>query len=639
MTRGKRMSEQVNFGYLFSSALETSPEQTAVIDQTTHLTFRELNERANQVAWLLDSRGIHKGDRVAILATNDLRYVEIVYGIMRAGAVAVPINIKLNKESIQYILEDSGVSFIFSEECFRPLIEEVKVEVFDLDSHVNGKKKEDYPINTTEEDLCFLLYTSGSTGRPKGCMLTHGGQYWNAGALQSVRGLDETERLLIFAPLYHANALVNVQSTLLSGGSVVILPKVDEQLIFEAIDREKVTFMTAVPAIYKMLLQYYEAHPVADLSSLRFLLCGSSELPEETFQAMAETFGVPVIESYGLSEGGPVVLSGRRNGKHGLQKLPEAEVRIDRTEEIDSTSGIGELWVKSPGVAVGYWNLPAITKERFTEDGWLKTGDLARIFSDGTAEIAGRKDDMISVGGENTYPKEVENILLKNPAVRDVRVLARPHELKGEVPVAAVITQEKEEIAEKDLQNFFIQNGPIYAYPRHVVFLDKLPLSGTGKIDLPSLERIVDKKISQKSRRVKQMGEIAQEIQTTITCSPFNSFLNVEVLNVEEESLTLRLPYQEVFRAGSESRGWYIHGGVIASFIDLIGDYVFVPSVGRPLPTIDLSVDYLRPAAPEDLFAEATIIKKGRSLGWSDIIVKNKEDKVIAIGRGIYSTK
>ncbi|MCJ7842493.1 acyl--CoA ligase [Lederbergia sp. NSJ-179] len=503
-----------NFGELFTEAVKQTPNKIAVIDYEARLTYKELNERSNQVASFLQSLGGKKGDRVSLLLPNDFRFIEIIYGTMKLGAIPVPINIKLPPSIISYILEDSEATILF---CHHSLLDvlhnldlERKVNVIQIggtrrkdiyyyDSLLGGYSTnfETEPVN--DHDTCLLLYTSGSTGKPKGCLLTHGGQYWNAEALCEVRELNSSERLLIFAPLYHANALVNIQSTLFAGGSVVILPKVDATMIFEAIEREQVTFMTAVPAIYKMLLSYYRDNKEHNLSSLRFLLCGSSELAQEVVIELEKQFNVSVLESYGLTEGGPVVFSSRRTNQTGqrpfLEALPGVQVQIVDDETPLATNKIGELWVKSPGVAKGYWKLPKVTAERFTDEGWLKTGDLARIDENGHAYIAGRKDDMISVGGENTYPKEVENVLLKHPSVRDVIVTAIPHHLKGQVPIAVVECRTGHSITEKELQDHFFEHGPVYAYPRHIFFLESLPLAGTGKVDKVLLKQYVDEQL------------------------------------------------------------------------------------------------------------------------------------------------
>ncbi|OJF18263.1 MAG: hypothetical protein A6D91_06745 [Bacillaceae bacterium G1] len=206
-------------------------------------------------------------------------------------------------------------------------------------------------------------------------------------------------------------------------------------------------------------------------------------------------------KAYGLTEGGPQVLVSprkgvRKQGSAGLP-IPGCQVRIVSTDgqERDLPAGeVGELWVKNPGVAKGYWNLPEVTKERITPDGWLKTGDLARLDEDGYGYIVGRKDDMIIIGGENAYPKEIEDILLRHPDVADVCVVAMRHEIKGKVPAAFVVKRPGSTLDEQEVKTFFLQHGPAYAHPRKVIFLEQLPLSGTGKIDKAALAKMLEEK-------------------------------------------------------------------------------------------------------------------------------------------------
>lgn len=504
-----------NFGLLFSDAVKTTPNKIALIGTTYSLTYRELDRRTNQAAHLFRSLGIKKGDRVALLFPNHIKFLEVVYGVMRIGGIPVPINIKLPYESIHYILADSGAKILFYHQSLSKVVNRLRTRSSAIEHFISAndgklnteatnyelllRKQSDRLIVETvaADDLCYLPYTSGSTGFPKGCKLTHGGQYWNADMLRNVREINQDERLLIFAPIYHANAMVNIQSTLLAGGSIVILPRVEAAAIFQAIERYRVTFMTGVPTIYKMLLAYYQDHHDFDLTSLKFVLCGSSALSPETIAALNQNFHVDVLESYGLTEGGPVVFSSRRkNGKGNalMQKLPQGEIKIVQNGKEVLNHTIGELWVKNPGVAAGYWHLPKVDAEKYV-DGWLKTGDLVKVDQDGNAYIVGRKDDMINIGGENAYPKEIENIILQYPGVEDVVVVAIAHALKGQVPAAVIVPKINSKLTEKELQTFFFAHGPAYAYPRRCFFVDHLPLAGTGKVDKAAVNKWVRESI------------------------------------------------------------------------------------------------------------------------------------------------
>jgi acyl-CoA synthetase (AMP-forming)/AMP-acid ligase II len=324
-------------------------------------------------------------------------------------------------------------------------------------------------------------------------LLTHGGQLWNADILRKALLADDTERALIAVPLYHKNAMAGaVKPFLLAGGSLVILPGFDALEVVRAIDRFKVTYLTGVPAMYKMILAEKEALGRHDVSSVRYAVCGSAEVPEELLDEFRRVFGAPIGESYGLTEGGPVPIV---NTRWGLKKrnscglaFPGCDVKlVDEADREVGVDEVGELVTRNPGLAKGYWKLPEATAKKF-RGGWLYTGDLMRRDADGYYYFLGRRDDMINVAGENVYPKEVEDILLQHPNLRDACVVPAPHDVKGEVPIAFVVEREPGRTTEDDVRRFFLERGAPYAHPRKVVFLDALPLGGTGKIDRTGLK-------------------------------------------------------------------------------------------------------------------------------------------------------
>jgi len=230
-------------------------------------------------------------------------------------------------------------------------------------------------------------------------------------------------------------------------------------------------------------------------------MCGSAPVPEELMKAIIERFQCEVVETYGLTEGGANVLTPRwgikKIGSTGLP-VPEVEIRVVHMEDSsrDVAPGeVGELWSRSPANALGYYKQPEVTAERFTPDGWLRTGDLVRRDEQGYVYFIGRKDDMINCGGENIYPKEIETILLSHPAVADVCVVAAPHQIKGQAPVAWVVLHQGRDAVEAEIKDFFLARGPAYAHPRRVFFVDRLPISGTNKIDRKALEQETRKRL------------------------------------------------------------------------------------------------------------------------------------------------
>jgi long-chain acyl-CoA synthetase len=332
-------------------------------------------------------------------------------------------------------------------------------------------------------------YTSGSTGRPKGVLLTHGGQLWNADMVRRIMMFDETDRGLVAVPLYHKNAMASaVKPLLMSGGALVILPGFDAAEVIKAIERHRCTYLTGVPAMFRMILNQKALLAEHDVSSVRWAACGSAMVPPDLLREFQETFHAGISEGYGLTEGGPVVFESprfgpRKVGSAGLP-LPGCEVRVVTAAGRAAGAGeAGELWTRNPGLAGGYYKAPELTAQKFDAQGWLHTGDLVRYDEDGYYYILGRMDDMINVGGENVYPKEVEDTLLLHPAVREAFVVAVPHAIKGEAPVAFVVLHAGAAATAEDLKRFFLERGPAYAHPREVSFIEQAPLGSTGKVD------------------------------------------------------------------------------------------------------------------------------------------------------------
>jgi acyl-CoA synthetase (AMP-forming)/AMP-acid ligase II len=498
-----------NLGYLFDSALALTPSKAAVLQGDTVLTFAELDARANRMANVLAGLGVGAGDRVALLFNNDFRFLETLFGAMRLGAVAVPLNIRMGDEALRYVAEDSEAHVLVASAALAergralasriPAIKELIADgpaaedVLAYEPALASASPTLPRRATAFDEVCMQPYTSGSTGKPKGVLLTHGGQIWNTDIMRKALMADDTERALIAVPLYHKNAVVGaVKPFLIAGGSLVILPGFDAPEVIRAIDRYEVTYLTGVPAMYKMILAEKDALARHDVSSVRFAMCGSAEVPEELLEEFGRVFGAPIAESYGLTEGGPVPIV---NTRWGLKKrgscglaFPGCDVRlVDGAGAEVGVDEVGELVTRNPGLAKGYWKLPEATARKF-RDGWLATGDLMRRDADGYYYFVGRRDDMINVSGENVYPKEVEDILLQHPNLRDACVVPAPHGVKGEVPVAFVVAREAGLSSEDDVRKFFLERGAPYAHPRRVVFLDALPLGGTGKVDRGALK-------------------------------------------------------------------------------------------------------------------------------------------------------
>ncbi len=507
-----------NVGYIFDAPLKLAPAQPAVLQDETVLTFEELDARCNQMANTLWQLGVRAGDRVALMFSNDYRFLESLFGPMRLGAVAVPLNTRMGDYALAYVIEDSEAKVLIANaemaDRARALCESLPgvKHIVAAGAKMDGALEYEAALQaasssldrrpTEPSEICMQPYTSGSTGKPKGVLLTHGGQIWNADMMRKAILVDDTERALVAVPLFHKNAMAAaVKPFLIGGGSLVILPGFNALQVIEAIEKYRITYMTGVPAMYKMILAEKEALARHDVSSIRYAKCGSAEVPEDLLDEFRRVFGAPIAEGYGLTEGGPVPLT---NTRWGLKKrgscgraFPGCEVKIVSTEDGFTELGpneTGEFVTRNPGLARGYWKLPEATAQKF-RDGWLYTGDLLRRDEDGYYFFIGRKDDMINVAGENVYPKEVEDILMRHPNVADACVVPALHQIKGAVPVAFIVERKKEATTEEELKQFFLKHGAPYAHPRRVYFFDSMPLGGTGKIDRSALKRLAQERM------------------------------------------------------------------------------------------------------------------------------------------------
>lgn len=512
-----------NLGYIFQDAVKLSPQGIALLQADRSLTFAEFDERCSRVANGLLNLGVKPGDRVGFLFSNDFRFLECMFGCMRIRAIAIPMNAKSTDETLGHVLTDSAASVFIVGREFVPRIgtlsagrTNVRTIIADRDpsgAHVDydeflsqsSPALERYP--TAFEDICMLPYTSGSTGKPKGVLLTHGGQLWNAEVMRKASMLDPTERALIAVPLFHKNAMMTVKAFLIAGASLTILPTFDPRAAISAIEKWRVTYLTGVPAMYKLILNERELLAAHDVSSIRYATCGSAEVPADLLEEFRRVFRAPISESYGLTEGGPIPLVNMRwgmkkRGSCGIE-FPGSDVKLvaeDGVTEV-GTNETGELITRNPGLARGYWNLPEVTAQKF-RNGWLYTGDLMRRDEDGFYFFLGRKDDVINVAGEKVHPKEIEDLLLRHPNIRDACVVPGPHELKGVVPVAFVCERSPDATTEEEIRGFCLKNGAAFAHPRRVIFLDALPLGPTGKVDRNNLkQRAHELNISSESPR------------------------------------------------------------------------------------------------------------------------------------------
>ena len=508
-------NRSANLGYFFSAAVERSPDKTAIYDLyggvERQVSYALLDERADRVAGLLHGLGIRVGDRVGMIVGNRSEFLEFFFGALRTGAIPVPINTRLARETLKFILEDAECRAVFVEPAVHPAAIEVAQDAgivhrittepviapgwLDYASARNASPRFDSPPLLAPDAQAFQPYTSGSTGLPKGAMMSHSGMLWYVDYNQRYWPTSSESRGMIALPLFHKNAMRGtVKPALHAGASFVLMPGYDPKGYLEALAKYRCTYSRGVAAVFTMLLQQRELIAALDLSALKGLTIGSAvvtpELMDEVERALP---GVKVGESYGLTEGGSpfrVPLDGRPvpRGSAGVL-APEMGVRLTDEQGVEqdlATPGAieGELWLKSPYNCMGYHKRPEATREKLV-DGWLRTGDVVRRDAEGFFYFKSRMDDMFSCGGENIYPKEVEDLLFRHPAVANAVVVPVPHAVKGWVPAAMVVLNRGAHADAEQIRQFCLEHGPKYAHPRlvQIVAEAELPLNGAGKID------------------------------------------------------------------------------------------------------------------------------------------------------------
>ncbi|MBN1105104.1 MAG: AMP-binding protein, partial [Deltaproteobacteria bacterium] len=454
----------MNVGYLLSNSAAKFPRQEAVIADQGRLTFAQFDLRAGQLAGALVGASLRRGERVALLFHNGAPFVETYFGLIRVGLVATPVNFRFVGEEIAYILNDSGASALFHGPEFGAVVEEVRDRCpalrfvvcpggapgsLDYEEFLNGGEVLEVDPTVTESDQCQLMYTSGTTGRPKGAVISHGNVLWNL--VNTILGREDRpgQVSIIVGPLYHTAALNNhftIQVAL--GGTSVLISRFDPEELLRTIERERVNVISGAPAFYHLLMQHPRAWQY-DLSSITKCTAGSDKLSQETKRRLLEFFPnvQGVYDVYGCTEASPcitILTAEQSRTKHGSvgRALPFLEARVvDESDQPVGPGEVGELVCKGPNVMKSYHQQPEATAQA-VRDGWLHTGDLATMDEEGFFFIVDRKKDMIVSGGENIYPRELEEVLLGHPAVADVAVVGEPDELWGESVKAVVAVRE-----------------------------------------------------------------------------------------------------------------------------------------------------------------------------------------------------
>ncbi len=504
--RAKRKAERETLADYLDVGLGLAPDKPVVIFEGTPLTYRELDEAANRIARGLVEQGVEVGDRVAIHFDNRPEFLMVFLGVMRAGAVLVPTNVMYTAEEMEHILTDSGAKVLF---VISPLAEKLGALVAKLDTlaatielgtgvlpssidfgaFMQAAEPVRPDIARDPDQVAIIQYTSGTTGKPKGAMVSDNNIL---AVLRNTTNLPgsieprEDDATLLVLPLFHAYALDLVIGRAFQGAqTLVLMPRFDAEKAFQLIEKHGCSIFYGAPPMYHAYVNTPGLEKY-DVSSLRACFCGAAPLPVVILERFHELTGVQISEGYGLSETSPTLTnnSAAPKNKPGSVGLPirEVELRIVDENDNDVAPGdVGEIVARGPNVFQGYWKREQETAEAM-RGGWFHTGDLGRVDDEGYYFIVDRKKDMIVVSGYNVYPIEIENVIMRHPAVHDCAVIGMPDDYQGESVRACIVLNEGQSLSEDDLIAYCREHLAAFKCPRSVSIRTALPKNPTGKI-------------------------------------------------------------------------------------------------------------------------------------------------------------
>ncbi|MDR1998768.1 MAG: long-chain fatty acid--CoA ligase [Frankiaceae bacterium] len=510
-----------NLAALLEGSAARYPQRTAIVLGSDRFSYAQVNAAANQVANLLAGRGIGRGDKVALMCPNLPQFSFVYWGILKAGATVVPLNILLKAREVAYHLDDCEVRALFAFEGSPELpigteahagfqlagAEHFTVITADPDapSPIAGaptlgqllaaQSQEFATVATDEDDTAVILYTSGTTGQAKGAELRHRNMRDNVlvDAQLFETDAERPDTYLGVLPLFHSFGQTVIQNGAAAfGGTMVLLPRFDPVEALRLMLSQRVTMFAGVPTMYWAMLRADagDIDIAAIAANLRVAMSGGSALPVEVHREFEERFGVTILEGYGLSETSPVASfsvygSPARPGSIGVP-IPGVEMKLIELggwREVDWTpEATGEIAIRGTNVFKGYYGRPEATAEAISVDGWFRSGDVARRDEDGWYYIVDRAKDMINRGGFNVYPREIEEVLMTHPAISLAAVIGVPDARAGEEVKAFVIPREGAAVTSEELVAWSRDQMAAYKYPRSVEVVDALPMTATGKI-------------------------------------------------------------------------------------------------------------------------------------------------------------
>jgi long-chain acyl-CoA synthetase len=508
----------LNLAVILEDSTHKNPDKVAIILDDTKITYAQLNAAANQVANALEDAGLKPGDRVGMMLPNIPQFPIIYFGILKAGLVAVPMNVLLKAPEVEYYLSDSEASAflyfdMFAKEALGgaqkvtsvkhlvqvPLVPgtEAPEGTLDFGEFVKDKAPTFDTVATEADDICLLIYTSGTTGHPKGAALTNFNLFMCChNGTHIFEFHQDTDVIMATLPMFHSFGLSNVVNGSIHGGiTMTLLPRFDADKALEIIQRDKVSLFLGVPTMYFAMLNHPE-RSTYDTSSLRLCVSGGASIPGEVLKAWEDVTGTKILEGYGLSETSPTASFnqldvGTKVGSIGTPVFGVEMKIFDENDKEVAQGERGEIVIKGHNIMKEYWRKPEATAETI-KNGWFHSGDIGYVDEEGFFFIVDRKKEMIIRGGFNVYPREIEEVIYQHPKVAEAAVLGIPDEKFGEEVVAVVAPKPGEEIDIDELKAFVKERVAAYKYPRHIQVIKELPKGATGKImkreiDLASL--------------------------------------------------------------------------------------------------------------------------------------------------------
>ena len=504
---------------LVETQAKTYKERVFLYWKDITISYSQLNKYSNKVANFLYELGIRKGDKVCVYLPNMPEYVYLYLGIPKIGAITGPVNSLFKAREVQFVVGHSEAKVIVTIPKLMEIVNEIKKNLPNLkhvivigdsvESSLNfwelmEKSSENSPPEVEideKEDPAAILYTSGTTGFPKGVLQTHFNIRRDAEMIQAFVQATEDFRFMLILPLFHCNAqIVTVMAPFLIGASCILTPGFSAQTHWETVEKYKASTFSAVPTVLSILLRM--PHENLDLTSLKFIICGAAPLPVEVFKEFEETFDCMIVEGYGLTEGTcassvnplPTETEDRRKvGSIGLP-LPGNEMKIVDSDGKDVPPNTkGEIVIKGDNVMKGYFKNPEANAETL-KGNWLYTGDVGLMDDDGFFFITDRKKDMIIRGGENIYPREIEEVLYSHPDVSLATVIGVRDKLYGELPKAFIVLKEGKSVTDEQIIDYCKKNLANFKVPKYVEFRDDLPKTPTGKIMKQPLREEEEKK-------------------------------------------------------------------------------------------------------------------------------------------------